>query len=156
MLIRALNEIKIPVMGYLPRSVNFTLAERHLGLVQAGEHENLDIWIDLVADALQPSLDLDAILALTGPTSTKHAIKAGKPPAQKIAIAQDRAFEFTYTHTLKEWRAAGAELSFFSRSRMKLFLWALILFFYPVATQNYMLENYQRLIDLDPRYKNTL
>ena len=114
MLIRALNAIKIPVMGYLPRSVNFTLAERHLGLVQAGEHENLDSWIDLVADALETTLDLEAILALTGPTFTKHTIKGVKPPAQKIAIAQDRAFEFTYTHMLKEWRAAGAELSFFS------------------------------------------
>ena len=36
------------------------------------------------------------------------------PPAQSIAIARDRAFAFAYPHLLADWRAMGAEISFFS------------------------------------------
>ena len=36
------------------------------------------------------------------------------PPGQRIALAQDDAFTFTYPHLLAAWRAAGAELLPFS------------------------------------------
>jgi cobyrinic acid a,c-diamide synthase len=36
------------------------------------------------------------------------------PPAQRIALAQDAAFSFTYPHLLEGWRTAGAELLPFS------------------------------------------
>jgi cobyrinic acid a,c-diamide synthase len=37
-----------------------------------------------------------------------------KPPAQRIALAQDAAFSFTYPHLLAGWRAAGAQVIPFS------------------------------------------
>ena len=36
------------------------------------------------------------------------------PPAQRIALARDAAFSFTYPHLLEGWRAAGAEILPFS------------------------------------------
>jgi len=36
------------------------------------------------------------------------------PLGQRIAIARDEAFAFLYRHWLNDWRAAGAEISFFS------------------------------------------
>jgi len=36
------------------------------------------------------------------------------PPGQRIALAQDRAFSFVYTHILSGWRAQGAEIVPFS------------------------------------------
>ena len=36
------------------------------------------------------------------------------PPGQRIALARDAAFSFLYPHLLSGWRAAGAELRFFS------------------------------------------
>ena len=33
---------------------------------------------------------------------------------QRIAVARDEAFSFIYWHMLEDWRAQGAELSFFS------------------------------------------
>jgi cobyrinic acid a,c-diamide synthase len=36
------------------------------------------------------------------------------PVGQRIAIARDDAFAFLYSHWLSDWRAGGAELSFFS------------------------------------------
>ena len=37
-----------------------------------------------------------------------------KPLGQKIAIAQDKAFNFCYQHFILDWQEQGAELSFFS------------------------------------------
>jgi cobyrinic acid a,c-diamide synthase len=36
------------------------------------------------------------------------------PLGQRIAVARDAAFAFAYPHMLEGWRAAGAEVSFFS------------------------------------------
>ncbi len=36
------------------------------------------------------------------------------PPGQRIALAQDAAFSFTYEHMLAGWRRAGAEILTFS------------------------------------------
>ena len=36
------------------------------------------------------------------------------PLGQKIAVARDVAFAFAYPHLLQDWRAAGAEIAFFS------------------------------------------
>ena len=37
-----------------------------------------------------------------------------RPPAQRIALAQDAAFSFTYAHVLEGWWRAGAEILPFS------------------------------------------
>lgn len=37
-----------------------------------------------------------------------------RPPGNRIAIARDAAFSFLYPHVVDGWRAAGAELRFFS------------------------------------------
>ena len=54
---------------------SLTLPERHLGLVQAQEHADLDAHIDRLADAMERSLDLDAILALAAPLNMPAAIE---------------------------------------------------------------------------------
>ena len=113
MLMQALARQNIKIFGHLMRSEAFALPERHLGLVQAGEIDQLDTWIDHVAAALHPSLDLEALTQLSGPACAPQ-ITLPAPPAQHIAIAADRAFAFCYPHQLKRWRDAGAQLSFFS------------------------------------------
>ena len=42
------------------------------------------------------------------------AVSAPRPPGQRIALARDAAFSFTYAHMLDGWRARGAELLPFS------------------------------------------
>ncbi|MCW9002834.1 MAG: cobyrinic acid a,c-diamide synthase, partial [Rhodospirillales bacterium] len=61
-------------------------------------------------------LDLDALTALARPTAiTGQKAEPPLPPlGQRIAVARDAAFAFSYPHVLDGWRAAGAELSFFS------------------------------------------
>ena len=109
----SLKNTGIPVFGHLLKSSYFSLPERHLGLVQAIENTDLNHWIDTVADALAPSLDLAALLALTDQKQYTE-FRPSPPPAQYIAVARDLAFGFSYPHQLKSWYDAGATLSFFS------------------------------------------
>ncbi len=117
MLREALAPVGIPVIGALPRHEIFSLPHRHLGLVQAGEHEDLEKFISSVATCIGENLDLDLLAGLAQPLNpvTPSTSCAPLPPlGQNIAIARDIAFEFIYPHFLQGWREAGAELSFFS------------------------------------------
>ena len=117
MLRDALAGIGMPVFGALRHSEGLKLPERHLGLVQAGEHGELDAFIECAAAHLERACDLDAILSVARSHSGKGAatdVKRLRPLGQKIAIARDIAFAFCYEHLLSGWRRAGADLSFFS------------------------------------------
>jgi cobyrinic acid a,c-diamide synthase len=104
------------VLGAVPRDVALGLPERHLGLVQAGEHADLASLLDRLAATAQRHLDLDAIVASTAPFTIKPATIAAAlpPPGQRIGLAQDQAFSFVYPHVLAAWRNAGAEILTFS------------------------------------------
>ncbi|MCV9960840.1 cobyrinate a,c-diamide synthase [Pararhizobium sp. BT-229] len=117
MLRDAMETIDVPVFGVLRQDGALKLPERHLGLVQAGEHGELDRFIEHAAVHVEMGCDLDAIL-LASRSASPHGLHADvlplKPLGQKIAIARDIAFAFCYEHLMSGWRAAGAELSFFS------------------------------------------
>lgn len=104
----------IKVLGSLPRRGDLSLPERHLGLIQAVEHPDLEQAIAGYATFLRENVDLDAIkaAALSGAAPTAQPLPT--PPAQRIALARDAAFSFTYPHLLTGWRNAGAEILPFS------------------------------------------
>lgn len=107
----------VQVLGVLPRRGDLTLPERHLGLIQAVEHPDLEAAIKGYATFLRDNVDLAAIKAAAAAgTSAAHAQTGTlpKPPAQRIALARDAAFSFTYPHLLTGWRNAGAEILPFS------------------------------------------
>ena len=106
----------ISVFGAIPRNDAIALPERHLGLVQASETGDLDRKLDAIADHIGAYVDIDRLQqAMRASSGTFEVQKSGlRPPAQRIAIARDAAFSFLYPHLLLGWRAAGAELAFFS------------------------------------------
>ncbi|GGH32892.1 hydrogenobyrinic acid a,c-diamide synthase (glutamine-hydrolysing) /cobyrinate a,c-diamide synthase [Cribrihabitans marinus] len=104
----------LPVLGVLPRRGDLTLPERHLGLIQAVEHPDLEAAIAGYAAFLREHVDLDAIRAAARGAPARPAGRLPQPPAQRIALARDAAFSFTYPHILEGWRAAGAEILPFS------------------------------------------
>ncbi|MEX0345672.1 MAG: cobyrinate a,c-diamide synthase [Rhizobiaceae bacterium] len=116
--VEAIERIGIPVVGTIFRNPEMALPERHLGLVQASEHAAIDHFIEKLADIMEQSLDIDAILGLakSGDFADSAAMDSVSlpPPGQRIAIARDKAFTFLYPHLLAEWRGAGAELVPFS------------------------------------------
>ncbi|WP_442583245.1 cobyrinate a,c-diamide synthase [Mesorhizobium sp. ASY16-5R] len=134
----AIEAIGLPVVGCVMRDPSMTLPERHLGLVQASEHADLDAHIDGLADVMERSLDIDAVAGMaeavdaiateenppvsrslsTGSEERKgrsyQSTVALPPPGQRIALAKDAAFTFLYPHLIAAWRAAGAEIVAFS------------------------------------------
>ena len=116
LLTEAVSTLEIPVLGYVRRDDELELPERHLGLVQAGEHESLDTFLDAAAAIVADQVDLDAIEALACPASFSSS---DAPPAlpvlgQRIALAQDIAFAFCYEFVLEGWRRRGVEVLPFS------------------------------------------
>lgn len=112
---------EIPVIGAVRRSDALVLPERHLGLVQAGEHHALDAFLDQAAAIVACDVDLDQLIGLVeGRQITEWsddisgAVMGIPPLGQHIAIARDKAFAFAYPHLLEDWCRQGAELSFFS------------------------------------------
>lgn len=114
MLRRALRPLNIPVLGAIPRTAGLNHPARHLGLVQADEHPDLQGFLDQAAHTVAQAVDLNALRAVAAPLPQPEIPPPLPPPAQRIAIAQDEAFTFAYPHLLEDWRRAGAELSFFS------------------------------------------
>ena len=98
--------------GALPRSED-SLPERHLGLMQAAEIDDLESRLDKLADEL----------AKTGAGQLPPAVEFADttPPliapllaGKRLAIARDAAYGFIYPANLETLRALGAELVFFS------------------------------------------
>jgi cobyrinic acid a,c-diamide synthase len=121
MLAQAIAPLSLPVLGVLPASPGLSLPERHLGLVQAMEHADLENFLDRAADWVAAGLDLEALRALArrgdgaAPGRPAGPAVSRLPPfGQQIAVARDEAFAFAYPHLLGGWRGAGASLSFFS------------------------------------------
>jgi cobyrinic acid a,c-diamide synthase len=117
MLRDALEPSGIPVLGAVRHDPSLALPSRHLGLVQAREHENLDRFITDAAFAVTVSLDLDRIAALatmTGDGEVTAGVPRLPPLGQRIAVARDAAFAFSYPHLLRGWQRQGAEISYFS------------------------------------------
>ncbi|GHD08634.1 cobyrinate a,c-diamide synthase [Tianweitania populi] len=106
----------ILVVGAVYRNPDMALPERHLGLVQASEHEALEAFIERLADTMEKSLDLEAVIRLAQPVSAGAGAitRALPPPGQRIALASDAAFTFVYPHVSRLWREAGAEIVPFS------------------------------------------
>jgi len=122
----------IPVLGALPRGGVPVLPERHLGLVQAGEIENISAMIEALADVVEKCVDVEALLNSLPPLRGKagwgvlqQTQQAELPPTlilplkgggdkKRIALARDVAFSFMYPHILAAWKDAGATVLPFS------------------------------------------
>jgi cobyrinic acid a,c-diamide synthase len=112
----AMGAIGMPVLGAIPRAAALALPERHLGLVQASEHGDLDERLARLADLAERHLDVEAMIAIAAPLTVAAPARAPvlRPPGQRIALASDAAFTFVYPHVIAGWREAGAEVARFS------------------------------------------
>lgn len=107
----------VPVVGALPRQTNLILPERHLGLVQANEHEDLNSFLEDAALIISDNIDVQSVVNLARPTkkfAAQQTMISVPPLGSHIAIAQDDAFAFSYPSMVQGWRTAGAEITYFS------------------------------------------
>ncbi|SDV49700.1 cobyrinate a,c-diamide synthase [Chitinasiproducens palmae] len=100
-------------LGGLPARADIALPSRHLGLVHAGEVDDLDLRLDRAADALA-----DTALQALPPAVAFDAARSAPVPrwlaGRTIAVARDAAFCFVYPANLDLLRAMGAALRFFA------------------------------------------
>lgn len=101
------------LLGAIPRHEAMAIPDRHLGLVQAEELNDLDAQLDAAAAVLAEA-GCDQLPAMV----TLSAEPAANPPALldglRIGIARDRAFAFIYRANVELLAAMGAELCWFS------------------------------------------
>ena len=111
-----MEQAGIEVLGVLPRRGDLALPERHLGLIQAVEHPDLNKSIGDYASLIAENVDINRIIELGEVTTFSNPLSGASapPPGQHIALARDEAFSFTYPHLLSHWREQGAQISYFS------------------------------------------
>ncbi|AUG54806.1 cobyrinate a,c-diamide synthase [Thalassospira marina] len=67
----------IPIIGAVMRSNDLALPERHLGLVQAGEHPELEVFLERAGAIMARDIDFDALLGLVRTQGIDHGRVAG-------------------------------------------------------------------------------
>ncbi len=133
-------ETGIPCVGYLPRDLPVELPERHLGLVPAGEINQLEESLERLSQEVSEKFQLEKILELAGQTDdiqeqdkekpaaavrkqldfttdSQSSRKGDRKDAQKalrIGVARDEAFSFHYQANLDMLTDLGCELVEFS------------------------------------------
>ncbi len=109
---------RTPILGHLPRTPEFAIPDRHLGLVMGDESPLSAGQIEALAAAVTRHVDLGAItrLAVTTVPAVLPATAPAAPPtaAVRIGFARDEAFCFYYQDNLDLLARAGAELVPFS------------------------------------------
>ncbi|HHU06092.1 MAG TPA: cobyrinate a,c-diamide synthase [Clostridiales bacterium] len=108
---------KIFPLGFMPAISECRLESRHLGLVTAGEVENLREKLQALANQAEQSIDLDGLVKLSRsapPVSCEAATLPKYSEPVRIAVARDNAFCFYYEDSLEALTEMGAELVPFS------------------------------------------
>ncbi|MCR5034658.1 MAG: cobyrinate a,c-diamide synthase [Clostridia bacterium] len=115
------QESGVPVLGYVPHMEEADFDSRHLGLMTAGEIEDLAERIDRIGQKMEETIDLERLFEAAGadakadiPDERPCDEAAAKGSGVRIAVAKDEAFNFIYAETLTALEEAGAEIAFFS------------------------------------------
>lgn len=111
-----LNETGLPCFGYLPAIQEATISSRHLGLVTAGEIDDIKQRMDVLGKKAAETIDLDMVMAEAEKAAelTYEDIDIPEGSHVRLAVARDNAFCFYYEDNFELLKRAGAELVFFS------------------------------------------
>ena len=140
LLVEATAKTGLPVLGCLRRNSGLALPDRHLGLVQASEHPDLERFLRTAAETIAAEMDINALMTLprhyrpgrpghdsgsdcsataaTPVAPGSHRPAEPGPPlpvlGQRTAVARDDAFGFAYPLVIESWHRAGVEIATFS------------------------------------------
>ena len=116
------KECGVMVLGYVPVLRGMEIPSRHLGLVSPEEIDAYGNWVDRLANEVEQSVDIDALLELAGRAPVIHgncrAMEHLNPVGSlRIAVARDEAFSFYYAENQELLTRLGAKLVWFSPMR---------------------------------------
>lgn len=106
----------VKVLGYLPNLPEAALESRHLGLVTAAEVENLQNKMNILAEHMEQTVDIDALIqiAQSAPERKTQSLSIPAVGRVRIAVAKDAACCFMYQDNLDLLEMMGAEIVPFS------------------------------------------
>lgn len=117
------EKLGLRALGFVPKAPQLVVESRHLGLVAPHEVADLNRRLEELAQLLEESLDLDALLELAETAPELPACPPEELPhlsrAVKLAAARDEAFSFLYQDNVDLLQQLGAELVYFSPLRDK-------------------------------------
>lgn len=113
---QALQSLKLPIVGLIPKNSELSLESRHLGLIPVTENKSMKNKIHSVAKKISDYINIDKLIMISKNTSsiTKPKNKKIKKPKTTIAIALDSSFNFYYHDNLEALKREGAKIKFFS------------------------------------------
>lgn len=116
----------VPVLGVMPKGEQFSIPDRHLGLIPAGENDALMEAVQKIGAAAARYLDIDGIIKMTrewpeleeeqpigNPVEIKWLNQLDPSPKADrpiIGVIRDRSFSFYYPENLEALVEAGAKL----------------------------------------------
>ncbi len=112
----ALEKIKIPIIGVIPKNTSLNIESRHLGLISTLNNKTQKNQIIKISKIISKSLDVNKIIKILKnsidlPKKSKSIPKKSKIT---IAVALDTSFNFYYQDNLEALHREGATLKFFS------------------------------------------
>jgi len=112
------ENLKIKVVGYIPKIKECIISSRHLGLITANEIIDIENRIDILGEKAIKIIEIDEILKISNNTPNVDFKKINIEPICKnnpvIAVASDKAFCFYYKDGLKLLEQLGVKLLYFS------------------------------------------
>ena len=109
---QALEPLKIPILGFIPKDSDLSLKSRHLGLIPTKE-------INLQENKLKKIIefiDIDKLIEISKKTENLVKVIPKKSVKVKttISIALDNSFNFYYPDNIESLKREGAKIKFFS------------------------------------------
>ena len=113
---QALESVKIPILGIIPKNNSFSLDSRHLGLIPTKEQKSQKTKIKKISKEISDYLDFEYLIKICNNVKSLNqpTIKLRKKIKTKIAIALDNSFNFYYQDNIDALKREGAEITFFS------------------------------------------
>jgi cobyrinic acid a,c-diamide synthase len=110
----ALTAEGVELLGYLPKTPELVIPERHLGLLPASEEDRVTPLLERLIALTERHVDLPGVLRLaqSAPALAPVASAPHEAPSRRIRIAwaQDEALHFSYQENLDLLSAAGADI----------------------------------------------
>lgn len=111
----------LPVVGALPKDRAYVIPDRHLGLIPAGENEELHRALEATRAAVEATVDIERILEIARQAAPLDyefpPVEASSNKIVRLGIIQDRVFHFYYPENLEALARAGAKLVFIDSLR---------------------------------------
>lgn len=111
------QELKVPVVGYVPVVKDCIIESRHLGLVTPDEVADLSSKLNDLANIFEETIDIDKIIALANEAEELEYTKPSIPHIENepvVAVARDEVFCFYYEDNIELLKQIGAKIVEFS------------------------------------------